>query len=154
MEVFESRKHANIIVDYAHTPDALQQALMAARQHALGNLTVIFGCGGDRDNSKREQMGRIAEKWADDIILTQDNSRSESPENIVDDIMQGMQGKSNLKIELDRKTAIREAFLNSQNDALVLVAGKGHEEYLELNSVREYYNEREYVNQLTLELKG
>jgi UDP-N-acetylmuramoyl-L-alanyl-D-glutamate--2,6-diaminopimelate ligase len=154
MEVFESRKHANIIVDYAHTPDALQQALMAARQHALGNLTVIFGCGGDRDNSKREQMGRIAEKWADEIVLTQDNSRSESPENIVADIMQGMQGKSNLKIELDRKTAIREAFLNSQNDALVLVAGKGHEEYLELNSVREYYNEREYVNQLTLELKG
>ena len=99
-------------------------------------------------------MGRIAEKWADDIVLTQDNSRSESPENIVADIMQGMQGKSNLKIELDRKTAIRETFLDSQNDALILVAGKGHEEYLELNSVREYYNEREYVNQLTLELKG
>ncbi|MBF7072039.1 UDP-N-acetylmuramoyl-L-alanyl-D-glutamate--2,6-diaminopimelate ligase [Glaciecola sp. MH2013] len=154
MEVFESRKHGNIIVDYAHTPDALEQALLASRPHVLGKLTVVFGCGGDRDATKRSIMGRIAEKWADNIVLTQDNSRSESPENIIADITQGMQGKSNLSIELERKDAIKKAYLNTQNDDLILVAGKGHEEYLELNNVREYYNEREYVKQLTLELLG
>jgi UDP-N-acetylmuramoyl-L-alanyl-D-glutamate--2,6-diaminopimelate ligase len=154
MEVFESRKHANIIVDYAHTPDALEQALVASRPHVLGKLTVVFGCGGDRDSNKRSQMGRVAEKWADHVVLTQDNSRSESPENIIADIMLGMQGKSNLAIELERKEAIKTAYLKSDSDDLVLVAGKGHEEYLELNNVRKYYNEREYVKQLTLELLG
>jgi UDP-N-acetylmuramoyl-L-alanyl-D-glutamate--2,6-diaminopimelate ligase len=154
MEVFESKKHANVIVDYAHTPDALEQALLAARQHAIGKLVVIFGCGGNRDNSKRSLMGSAAEAFADEIILTQDNSRNESPDMIVADISQGIRDKSKLKIQLARKIAIKEAYLNSQTDDLILVAGKGHEEYLELNSVREYYNEREYVKQLTVEFRG
>jgi UDP-N-acetylmuramoyl-L-alanyl-D-glutamate--2,6-diaminopimelate ligase len=154
MEVYESTEHGNIIVDYAHTPDALKQALIAARQHAIGKLTVIFGCGGDRDNSKRSEMGKIAEVWADEIILTQDNSRNELPENIIADIQQGIQKTSKLKIELERTSAIKQAYLNSHIDDLIVVAGKGHEEYLELNSVREYYNEREYVKQLTMELRG
>ncbi len=71
-------ENSHIWIDYAHTPDALKQALIAARQHTIGKLTVIFGCGGNRDNSKRSQMGKIAELWADEIILTQDNSRNES----------------------------------------------------------------------------
>jgi UDP-N-acetylmuramoyl-L-alanyl-D-glutamate--2,6-diaminopimelate ligase len=154
MEVFESRQYGNIIVDYAHTPDALKQALIAARQHTIGKLTVIFGCGGGRDNSKRSQMGKIAELWSDEIILTQDNSRNELPENIIADIQQGIQKKSKLKIELERTSAIKQAYLSSHIDDLIVVAGKGHEEYLELNSVREYYNEREYVKQLTMELIG
>jgi UDP-N-acetylmuramoyl-L-alanyl-D-glutamate--2,6-diaminopimelate ligase len=154
MEVFESREHGNIIVDYAHTPDALQQALLAARQHAIGKLVVIFGCGGDRDNSKRGHMGSTAERLADEVILTQDNSRNESLETIIADICQGIRNKSKLKIQLTRTTAIKEAYVNSQSDDLILVAGKGHEEYLELNSVREYYNEREYVKQLTMEFRG
>jgi UDP-N-acetylmuramoyl-L-alanyl-D-glutamate--2,6-diaminopimelate ligase len=154
MEVFESKQYGNIIVDYAHTPDALKQALIAARQHTIGKLTVIFGCGGNRDNSKRSQMGKIAELWADEIILTQDNSRNELPESIIADIQQGIQKKSKLKIELERTSAIKQAYLNSHLNDLIVVAGKGHEEYLELNSVREYYNEREYVKQLTMELRG
>ncbi|MFQ3207552.1 MAG: UDP-N-acetylmuramoyl-L-alanyl-D-glutamate--2,6-diaminopimelate ligase [Glaciecola sp.] len=154
MEVFESTEHGNIIVDYAHTPDALKQALIAARQHAIGKLTVIFGCGGDRDNAKRSQMGKIAELWADEIILTQDNSRNELPEDIIADIQQGIQKKSKLKIELERTSAIKQAYLNSHINDLIVVAGKGHEEYLESNSVREYYNERDYVKQLTMELRG
>lgn len=154
MEVFESRKHGNIIVDYAHTPDALEQALLAARQHVIGKLIVVFGCGGDRDNSKRGQMGRIAEIWADEVVLTQDNSRNELAENIIADIQQGMQEKLKVTIQLERTTAIEQAFQTSHTDDLIVVAGKGHEEYLELNSVREYYNEREYVKQLTLELRG
>ena len=154
MEVFESRTHGNIIVDYAHTPDALEQALLAARQHVIGKLTVVFGCGGDRDNSKRAQMGRIAEKWADEVVLTQDNSRNEQAESIIADIQHGIAEKSKLKIELQRTAAIKHAYQNSHTDDLIVVAGKGHEEYLELNSVREYYNEREYVKQLTMELRG
>lgn len=154
MEVFDSSDHGNIIVDYAHTPDALEQALIAARQHANGKLMVIFGCGGDRDNAKRSQMGSVAEMWADEVILTQDNSRNELPENIIADIQQGIQEKSKLKIQLERTVAIKEAYLTSHTDDLILVAGKGHEEYLELNSVREYYNEREFVKQLTMELRG
>ncbi|GAC30867.1 UDP-N-acetylmuramoyl-L-alanyl-D-glutamate--2,6-diaminopimelate ligase [Brumicola pallidula] len=154
MEVFESIKHGNIIVDYAHTPDALEQALLAARQHVTGKLTVIFGCGGDRDNSKRSQMGKIAELCADEVILTQDNSRNELPEDIIADIQQGIHQKSKLKIELERTSAIKQAYLNSCTDDLIVVAGKGHEEYLELKSVREHYNEREYVKQLTMEVRG
>lgn len=153
MEVFKSIKYGNIIVDYAHTPDALEQALLAARQHVTGKLTVIFGCGGNRDNSKRSQMGKIAERCADEIILTQDNSRNELPEDIIADIQKGIHQKSKLKIELDRTFAIKQAYLNSHTDDLIVVAGKGHEEYLELKSVREYYNEREYVKQLTMELR-
>jgi UDP-N-acetylmuramoyl-L-alanyl-D-glutamate--2,6-diaminopimelate ligase len=154
MEVFESAKHGNMIVDYAHTPDALKQALLAARQHVIGQLIVIFGCGGDRDKSKRSQMGKVAEDLADKIILTQDNSRNELPEDIIADIQQGITKKSKLSIDLERTSAIKHAYLNSHSDDLIVVAGKGHEEYLELNSVREYYNEREYVKQLTMELRG
>ncbi len=154
MEVFESAKHGNIIVDYAHTPDALEQALLAARQHVLGQLIVIFGCGGDRDNAKRSQMGKVAENYADKIVLTQDNSRNEKPEDIIADIQQGITKKSKLSIDLERTSAIKHAYLKSHADDLIVVAGKGHEEYLELNSVREYYNEREYVKQLTMELRG
>ena len=153
MEVFESATHGNIIVDYAHTPDALKQALLAARQHVIGQLIVIFGCGGDRDNSKRSQMGKVAEHLADNIILTQDNSRNELPEDIIADIQRGITKKSKLSIDLERTSAIKHAYLNSHSDDLIVVAGKGHEEYLELNSVREYYNEREYVKQLTMELR-
>jgi UDP-N-acetylmuramoyl-L-alanyl-D-glutamate--2,6-diaminopimelate ligase len=119
-----------------------------------GKLTVIFGCGGNRDNSKRSQMGKIAERCADEVILTQDNSRNELPEDIIADIQQGIHQKSKLKIELDRTSAIKQAYLNSHTDDLIVVAGKGHEEYLELKSVREYYNEREYVKQLTMEVRA
>ena len=153
MEVFESIKYGNIIVDYAHTPDALEQALLAARQHVTGKLTVIFGCGGNRDNSKRSQMGKVAELCADEVILTQDNSRNELPEDIIADIQQGIHQKSKLKVELERTSAIKQAYLSSHTDDLIVVAGKGHEEYLELKSVREYYNEREYVKQLTMEVR-
>lgn len=148
MELFESSSHGNIIVDYAHTPDALKQALLSAKQHTMGDLVVVFGCGGDRDNSKRSQMGRVAEKWADIVYLTQDNSRSELPANIIHEIMSGIADESRVHQEVDRKTAIKKAYLNSKNGDLIVVAGKGHEEYIELNGAREYYNERAYVKTL------
>jgi UDP-N-acetylmuramoyl-L-alanyl-D-glutamate--2,6-diaminopimelate ligase len=149
MELFESSQHANIIVDYAHTPDALKQALISAKQHTMGSLIVVFGCGGDRDASKRAKMGIIAQKWADITYLTQDNSRSESPIKIINDIKSGMKDGTQIHIEINREDAIKQAYLGSKNGDLIVVAGKGHEEYLELNGVREYYNERDYVNKLT-----
>lgn len=149
MELFESPQHANIIVDYAHTPDALKQALISAKQHTMSNLIVVFGCGGDRDASKRSVMGEVSEKWADIVYLTQDNSRSESPDKIINDIELGITDKTKVHKYIDRETAIKQAYLGSKNGDLIVVAGKGHEEYLEINGVREYYNERDYVNKLT-----
>lgn len=150
MELFGSDK-ASILVDYAHTPDALKQALIAARVHTKGTLTCIFGCGGDRDTTKRSIMGAIAQQFADSIVLTQDNSRSEDPLLIIADIKRGMTELSvqqNLTIELDRKQAISAAWEGSQSGDMIIVAGKGHEDYMEINRHRIDYDEREVVKQI------
>ncbi len=153
MELFSNEK-ASILVDFAHTPDALKQALIAAREHTTGKLTCIFGCGGDRDNSKREIMGGIAEQFADKIILTQDNSRSESPLTIIEDIKSGISDTSiaqKVSVELNRKQAILEAWRYSDKNDMILVAGKGHEDYIEINGERIDYNERGYVQSMLSE---
>jgi UDP-N-acetylmuramoyl-L-alanyl-D-glutamate--2,6-diaminopimelate ligase len=129
MEMFGGRGRSPLaIVDYAHTPDALANALRAARLHCLGELRVVFGCGGDRDAGKRPLMGRIAAELADDIILTDDNPRSEDPRRIVADIVGGVAGTP-LTVEHDRALAIRVALQRSAPDDVVLIAGKGHEDY-------------------------
>lgn len=148
MELFSSDEHANIIVDYAHTPDALMQALNAARSHCKGKLVCIFGCGGDRDKGKRSLMGTIAEKHSDAIIITSDNSRSEKPDNIVNDILKGIDEPKIVKVQLDRKLAIRSALNNSQSNDLILVAGKGHETTQTTGDIVLAYNERDYVHSL------
>lgn len=153
MELFVNDSvNANMIVDYAHTPDALEQALKAARQHTSGKLICIFGCGGNRDKSKRPLMGAAASHFADVVVLTQDNSRNESPADIICDIQTGISDASSVHVELDRKTAIRWAWKNSTKDDLILVAGKGHEDYLEINNRRLPYSEREFVKQLGAEV--
>ena len=151
MEVYVNATGGNVVVDYAHTPDALEQALKAARHHCDGQLFCVFGCGGDRDQGKRSLMGEVAERLADRIVLTNDNSRSESPEKIVDDILSGCVQPQSISIELDRKTAIKKAVSQTTADDLVLVAGKGHEDYQIIGEDTLPYNEREYVNNL---LKG
>jgi UDP-N-acetylmuramoyl-L-alanyl-D-glutamate--2,6-diaminopimelate ligase len=129
MEMFGGRGLTPLaIVDYAHTPDAIAKALGAARLHCRGQLRVVFGCGGDRDAGKRPLMGRIAAEQADDIILTDDNPRTEDPARIVADILAGIAGAP-VVIEHDRALAIRLALRNSGPDDVVLVAGKGHEDY-------------------------
>ncbi len=115
-----------VIVDYAHTPDALAQALRSARQHCTGRLRVVFGCGGDRDRGKRPLMGRIAAELADEIILTDDNPRTEAPERITADILAGMAGCA-VRLEHDRARAIDAALAASTAADVVLIAGKGHE---------------------------
>ncbi len=117
-----------VIVDYAHTPDALAKALRNARHHCRGRLRVVFGCGGDRDSGKRPMMGRIAAELADEIILTDDNPRSEPPERITADILAGIGGRG-ARIEHDRGRAIRAALAGSAAADVVLIAGKGHETY-------------------------
>jgi UDP-N-acetylmuramyl-tripeptide synthetase len=117
-----------VVVDYAHTPDALASALGALKPSCAGMLWVVFGCGGDRDAGKRSEMGKIATSLADQLIVTNDNPRSEAPGAIANDILRGV-GTSSCRVELDRTEAIRYAVLNAQPGDTVLVAGKGHETY-------------------------
>ncbi|WP_434515169.1 UDP-N-acetylmuramoyl-L-alanyl-D-glutamate--2,6-diaminopimelate ligase [Dechloromonas sp. ARDL1] len=125
-----------VAVDYAHTPDALDNALTALRDVATargGRLSVVFGCGGDRDKGKRPQMGAVAERLADRVLVTSDNPRSEVPQSILDDIAAGM---VHADMEVDRAAAIRRAILEAGNGDVVLLAGKGHEPYQDMGGVR------------------
>lgn len=117
-----------VIVDYAHTPDALAQVLTAVRAHCRGKVWCIFGCGGDRDRGKRPLMAAIAEQFSDHLCITQDNPRTEDPHQIFQDILQGIQNKK-VTIEPDRKTAIAFTICAANKEDWIVVAGKGHEEY-------------------------
>jgi UDP-N-acetylmuramoyl-L-alanyl-D-glutamate--2,6-diaminopimelate ligase len=120
-----------VVVDYAHTPDALEQALTALRAHCAGQLICVFGCGGDRDAGKRPVMGEIAERLADSIVVTDDNPRSEDGDAIVAQIVAGLSRPGQAKVERDRAAAIRWAVTRAKAGDVVLVAGKGHETYQE-----------------------
>ena len=120
--------NSNIWIDYAHTPDALDNALSTLRTHYPEfNIRVIFGCGGDRDKGKRQMMGKIASERADSIILTNDNPRSEDPQAIIDDILAGTKVENDVQIILDRGDAIRSAIQSLGEEEALLIAGKGHE---------------------------
>jgi UDP-N-acetylmuramoyl-L-alanyl-D-glutamate--2,6-diaminopimelate ligase len=151
MELFNQPIKPAIIVDYAHTPDGLEQALLAAKQHCQGRLVCIFGCGGDRDQGKRAMMGEIAERLADHVIITDDNVRGEDPESITQEILTGCQQAQNIKVIHDRKLAIQHAVQTYAAQDMILVAGKGHEPYQIIGNQRLAYDERQYVSQL---LKG
>lgn len=120
-----------VIVDYAHTPDGLENVLKTARGLVPegGKLVGVFGCGGDRDSSKRPQMGQIAESLCDEVVVTSDNPRSEDPQQIIADILAGIKRMKGTVVEPDRATAIRTAVKQADNRDVVLVAGKGHENY-------------------------
>lgn len=127
MEMIGGELKPVVIVDYAHTPDALEKALQALRGHCSGRLWVIFGCGGDRDSGKRAAMGEIAQRYADQVVVTSDNPRTEPPQQIVDHILQGIQGE--VIVELDRRQAIASSIQSAAEEDIVLIAGKGHENY-------------------------
>ncbi|WP_026377400.1 UDP-N-acetylmuramoyl-L-alanyl-D-glutamate--2,6-diaminopimelate ligase [Aestuariibacter salexigens] len=148
MEVFGDDASAHVVVDYAHTPDALHQALLAVRQHNAGRVWCIFGCGGERDQGKRVLMGEIAEQLAERVILTNDNSRSEDPQAIISDILSGMRAPDKVQIELDRRVAIQSCLKQASAEDMILVAGKGHETYQIIGDTRHDYNEREYIKHL------
>jgi len=150
MEMFGGRGRSPLaIVDYAHTPDALGNALRAARLHCRGQLRVVFGCGGDRDAGKRPLMGHVAAELADDIVLTDDNPRGEDPQRIVADIVAGITPGAPLVIEHDRALAIRMALQRSAPDDVVLIAGKGHEDYqIRGNERREFRDQAIVADEL------
>ncbi len=126
----------HIVIDFAHTPDALENALTALRRHCAGELWVVFGCGGDRDKSKRPLMGAIAERLADRVVLTNDNPRTEAESAIAADILGGIGKPDDIHVELNRARAIEHAVQSAKGDDCVLVAGKGHEDYQEINNVK------------------
>jgi UDP-N-acetylmuramyl-tripeptide synthetase len=144
MERFTLRSGAVAVVDYAHTPDALENALRTLRP-LTDHLTVVFGCGGDRDRGKRPQMGRMAYELADEVWLTSDNPRSEDPLSILADIQQGLPGEVNVHIEPDRAQAIHAALTVAGPGTVVLIAGKGHEQYQEVRGERLHFSDQEMV---------
>jgi UDP-N-acetylmuramoyl-L-alanyl-D-glutamate--2,6-diaminopimelate ligase len=145
MELFRSPDGGpTAVVDYAHTPDALERALRSVREHCKGGLWCVFGCGGDRDRGKRPEMGRIAEKWADQVVLTNDNPRSEQPAQIVADILGGMDASP--QVALDRRQAIASALETAQPGDWVLIAGKGHETSQVIGDTVIPFDDREVVS--------
>lgn len=142
MEVFSNDKSPSVVVDYAHTPDALKQALLALRLHCDGQLWVVFGCGGDRDNQKRPLMAAIAEQYADKVVFTQDNSRRESPKVIFEQMLSGINKPNDITIDYERRHAVIQTINQADVKDIVLLAGKGHENYQILQSGRIHYDER------------
>lgn len=142
MECFPRADGLSLVVDYAHTPDAIEQALKAARHHCEGQLWIVFGCGGDRDKGKRPLMAAAAERFADQLVLTSDNARSEDPHAILDDMKVGLKAPEDALFEVDRIQAIRRAVALAKPGDLILLAGKGHETYQEIAGVKHQYDER------------
>jgi UDP-N-acetylmuramoyl-L-alanyl-D-glutamate--2,6-diaminopimelate ligase len=143
MEVIEPavRDKPVAVVDYAHTPDALAKALGALREHCKGALWCVFGCGGDRDPGKRENMGAIADELADQIIVTDDNPRSENPQAITRAIIRGITSRA-ARVIHDRGEAIATALNEARAGDIVLIAGKGHEDYQIYGDTRRSFSDR------------
>ncbi len=131
------------IVDYAHTPDSLENVLKATRPFVAGQLWCVFGCGGDRDRTKRPKMGEIAARLADQVVVTSDNPRTEDPERILQDILAGISGGAPKQVIADRATAIRTAIMQAQPGDGVVIAGKGHEDYQILGTEKIHFDDRE-----------
>ena len=135
-----------VIIDYAHTPDALENILTTARDFTAGRLICVFGCGGDRDRGKRPLMGAVAAELADLVVVTSDNPRTEGPEDIIEDILPGMEGMdTQCHVEPDRPEAICWALSQARPGDVVVLAGKGHETYQEIDGVQWHLDEREEV---------
>lgn len=149
MQAISSSTAPTVVVDYAHTPDALEQVLTALRWHAIdqAHLWCVFGCGGDRDRGKRPQMGRIAEQQADYLVITDDNPRYEASQQIINDILRGCRNPQQVHVRTDRGKAIEFAVQNAAHSDIVLVAGKGHETTQEIAGVKYPFNDMHAVSQ-------
>jgi len=147
MQSYGNEQQTQCVVDFAHTPDALSQALSSLRCHlsAEGQLWCVFGCGGDRDAGKRAEMGRSAEQYADRLVLTDDNPRSEDSAQIINAILVGLSEPEKAHIEHDRKRAIDYAISHATADDIVLIAGKGHEQYQEILGVQHPFSDKDVV---------
>jgi UDP-N-acetylmuramoyl-L-alanyl-D-glutamate--2,6-diaminopimelate ligase len=140
-----------VFVDYAHTPDALQNVLQAARELTEGRVISVFGCGGDRDRGKRPEMGRISAELADLSVVTSDNPRTEDPDAIIRDILPGI-GDAAHRVDADRRRAIEAGIRNSEPGDVVVIAGKGHEDYQILGREKVHFDDREVAGEVLAEL--
>lgn len=150
LEYVRGGKDITAVVDYAHTPDALENALKTLRETACGRtLICVFGCGGNRDKSKRPEMGSIAAQYADRVVVTSDNPRFEDPDEIIKEIKAGLDipARARTMFITDRKEAIRTALMTAPEGAVVLVAGKGHEDYQIINGVKSHFSDKEIIQE-------
>ncbi len=145
MQTYSVEGFPSVIVDYAHTPDALANALQALKLHCEGTIWCVFGCGGDRDAGKRPMMAEVAEKYADKIVITDDNPRSEDAQQIVSNILSGFHSKENVQVIHERSKAIEHCIGLASDKDMVLVAGKGHEDYQEIAGRRLPYSDIDVV---------
>ena len=146
VEVVPTDTDYTVLIDYAHSPDGVENVLRAVRGFAKGRVVALFGCGGDRDRTKRPKMGKIAADLADFCIVTSDNPRTEDPKAIIDDILEGMKGtKTPMQVIVDRPEAIHWALAHAQKNDVIVLMGKGHETYQEVNHVKHHMDEREIV---------
>ena len=155
VEVVPVPRAYTVIIDYAHSPNALENILTTARDFTAGKLICVFGCGGDRDRSKRPVMGAIAGELADVAVVTSDNPRTEDPGAIIEDILSGMtEREEGVHVEPDRRSAIAWALSQGQPGDVIVLAGKGHETYQEIGGVQYPMDEREIVSSFFLKEKG
>jgi UDP-N-acetylmuramoyl-L-alanyl-D-glutamate--2,6-diaminopimelate ligase len=148
MEKIQSGQDFKVLIDYAHTPNALERLLKTVRRVTEGQLLVLFGCGGDRDQGKRPEMGKVASLFADKIFLTEDNPRSEDPQRIIDQIMQGVKNKEKVEIIIDRKEGIKKAVSMAKSGDTLVLAGKGHEDYQIKKGKKSHFSDKETVLEL------
>ncbi len=143
-ETVQNDKGISVIVDYAHTPDALENILNTAKEFAKGKIITVFGCGGDRDTTKRPLMGAISQKLSDICIVTSDNPRTEDPKLIIEDILNGLDKEhKNYETIIDRKEAIEEAIKMANKGDIVIIAGKGHENYQIIGKTKHHFDDKE-----------
>jgi UDP-N-acetylmuramoyl-L-alanyl-D-glutamate--2,6-diaminopimelate ligase len=145
-EVVPVSENFTVLVDYAHTPDGIENILKTAKGFAKGRVVILFGCGGDRDNTKRPVMGEIASSLADFCIVTSDNPRTEDPMSIINEILPGVKGE-HVVIE-NRREAIEYAIKNAQKDDVIILAGKGHEDYQQIGKEKIHFDEVEILMEL------
>lgn len=148
METHQRGQSPTLIIDYAHTPDALDKLIHAAKQHFNGKIFCIFGCGGERDKAKRPVMGRVAEQHGVELIITNDNPRTESPEHIMADILSGLAEPARAKVEPDRAQAIQWALSQANAQDVILIAGKGHEDYQIIGNQKRDLSDKRIVTRM------
>ncbi len=149
-ELVDNKKGLTIMVDYAHSPESLQSILSAVKSYTRGKVIAVFGCGGDRDKTKRPIMGQIATNIADFTIITSDNPRTENPEKIIEEIEAGAKKSKGKYITIENRTeAIKYAVNMATKNDIIVLAGKGHETYQEINGEKKHYDEREIIKEVT-----
>jgi UDP-N-acetylmuramoyl-L-alanyl-D-glutamate--2,6-diaminopimelate ligase len=148
LEAVPCKRGFNVVVDYAHTPHALETVLHSLKNLVKGRILLVFGCGGDRDKEKRSMMGKVADENSDIFWLTNDNPRSEDPLNIIEDIKAGIKPGRIFYIQKNRRTAIEEALAEAKSDDLVLIAGKGHEKHQIIKDTIIPFDDREVVKKI------